>query len=103
MIDALAGVENMAMACMDMKRHCISIDMDSMVHNASLSHIGEKWHGESIPRPQNVTWDDSTFRTDQPRGGSYQMAPQTQVLMYGQRNEGRVGMFEDRGESHKCG
>ena len=48
----------------------------------------------------NVTWDDSTFKTDKPRRASYQMAPRTQVSMYGQRNEGRAAMFEDRGGSH---
>lgn len=64
-IDLLAGVENMAIACTQMERHCVSIDIDSAVHDASLRHIGEQWYEETFTRSKNPPWDDRMFSSSQ--------------------------------------
>lgn len=60
-IDATAGVGNMARACMGLRRHCISIDVDPVVHIESLNKIGQKWEVPHHIDPPSVALRDTTF------------------------------------------
>ena len=65
-IDTTAGVGNMARACVDLRRHCISIDMDPKVHEEYLIHIGQQWEipqrESSHPLPRDLTFDSTFMR-----------------------------------------
>ena len=41
-IDCFAGVGNMARACEEWERHCISIEVDKECHDYSLFTIGDQ-------------------------------------------------------------
>lgn len=42
-IDCFAGVGNMARACEDLGRHCISVEIDGECHDSSLGLIGDQF------------------------------------------------------------
>lgn len=47
-IDCFAGAGNMARACEDLGRHCISIDMDKECYDCSLCLIGNHFLPEEL-------------------------------------------------------